>query len=283
MSEQGRDAVLTYTTQAMNTDFTLRLVSHDRDKAQSAAWACFEQLEHLEDKLSYFRQSSDVSRINHLAAGETLFISDVCYACLRKAAEAHALTCGLFDVTVGSRIEHQRQGEASPAPESTGRIALDPERPAVTCEVPGRVLDLGGIGKGFALDELVETLAAFEIGEALISAGASTQLAIGERTWPLRLGPVAQARTVDLKQAALSASGTAIQGAHIVDPTRQSGAEYAFSRVWVVTECAAFGDAFSTACMLMSEEELDGFATETPEVRALFAELPAGDIVAIKE
>ena len=90
---------------------------------------------------------------------------------------------------------------------------------------------------------------------ALLAAGASTQLAFGDPAWPIQLIGERQTLPFELREAALSASGTGIQGSHILTP---DGSEpvYAFTRVWIRSPSAAMADAWSTAAMLMGPDDL---------------------------
>ena len=64
----------------------------------------------------------------------------------------HVVTQGLFDITLGKQIEHQKRRSTGESPTLGGTLALDPDRPVIHCIEAGREIDLGGIGKGFALD-----------------------------------------------------------------------------------------------------------------------------------
>ena len=134
--------------EAMNTTFTIRLLGMDDHSARSLAQLCIEKIDLLEGQLSRFRMGSDVSQINVLPEGETLYISEECHDCLVQAMEAAAQTHGLFDITLGKRIEHRKEDKEGPMPELEGRLKIHPDTPAVTCEVAGRQIDLGGIAKG---------------------------------------------------------------------------------------------------------------------------------------
>jgi len=70
---------------------------------------------------------------------------------------------------------------------------------------------------------------------------------------------------IDLNRQALSASGIGEQGAHVVHPDTGTPPDYRFQRVWVVAPSAAIGDALSTACLIMSEEEVAEFVEATAE------------------
>lgn len=233
--------------EAMNTTFHLRF-GEERQGLPDMAIECFEALDRIEGKLSRFLDDSDIARINRLAAGETLHLSDDTHDCLLAALRLHDATGGLFDISLGRAIRHRKDAEPGPPPPPAGQLLIHPDQPAVTCLEPGRELDLGGIGKGFALDRLAAILAAWDAPACLLSAGASTHLATGETEWPVKLEGTAGALTVPLSRAALSASGTAIQGSHIVHP--DPDAAPATGRKWVIATTAAASDAWSTALVL---------------------------------
>lgn len=255
----------TYIHEAMKTTFSLRLVSNDKALANSAAGACIARIDEIEASLSRYIEGSDVWQINHMESDQSLFVSEDCHACLKLALEASQQTYGLFDCTLGRIIEHTKQSQPGARPEPVGQLMVDAERPAVHCKERGREIDLGGIGKGFALDQLQVALQEIGIEAALLSAGASTQLAFGERTWQIELTGDTCSLSLPLKDQALSASGTAIQGAHIVSPDHEQ-TTYAHTRIWVVHPNAAQADALSTAALLMLPDELETLAQYTTAI-----------------
>jgi thiamine biosynthesis lipoprotein len=244
---------------AMKTTFILRIVSDDAKLAQNVAHTAIVLLDEIEMTLSRYIEGSDVFRINHMETGQKLFISQTCYDCLRLAAEAHEHTGGLFDITLGTLIEHQKNKAAGSVPSLSGMLSIDPDRPAVTCVTAGREIDLGGIGKGYALDQLKILLEDWGIESALLCAGASTQLAFGPATWPIELGDDHNQQTIKLNNQALSASGIGIQGSHIVSPHKRRAPDYYFKRAWILQPSAALADAWSTALMLVDAEQLRTF------------------------
>ena len=259
---------------AMNTTFTLRFRGVGSETARDLAYECFSQIDLLESRLSRFIDNSDISRINHLGAGETLYLHDSTYQCLLYALDASARTGGLFDITLGRQIEHRKAGDDSPPPPPAGSLIIHPDVAAVTCVEPGRVLDLGGIGKGFALDQLRQVLELWGVDDALMAAGASSLLAVGATRWPVDLATECQSRRIELCNQALSASGTGIQGSHIIHPGGDDAMPAGgFRRVWVVAPDAAVAEVWSTALMLVNPEELPELIAEVPELRAIHAEL----------
>ncbi len=255
--------------EAMRTTFHIRFAEKHADAA-AIARDCFETIDFLEARLTRHRPESDIARVNALAAGETLYISPEAHDCLVRALQLYQETAGLFDVTLGRQIRHRKDGCEGLPPEPCGQLVVHPDAPAVTCVEPGREIDLGGIGKGYALDALHERLAEWDAPPALLSAGASTHLAWGGAEWPARLESAGGGRTIMLKNAALSASGTEIQGCHIVHP--DAGGLLVEGRVWVVAATAATADAWSTALILCPREETHDLVNGAPGVREVIRE-----------
>ena len=241
-----------FTHEAMKTVFQLRLCSDDAALAKNAALDCFERLDAIEGSLSRYIPGSDVWQINHMQSGQSLFVSEDCYQCLRLAMLVGQATGGLFDVTLGRLIEHQKSAADGAPPALDGQLMIDDARPQVHCMESGREIDLGGIGKGYALDVLAERCREWGLHSGLLSAGASTQIAFGQDAWELALRGDQHSRQLALRNSALSASGTAIQGSHIVGPSGDRST-YPRNRAWVRTSSAAIADACSTAALLATD------------------------------
>ena len=250
-----------HTTEAMKTTFQIFL-AESPTASESAVSAAFQKLEEIESLLSRYVPGSDVSRINALKSGESLFLSDECDACLRLAIKALSWTGGRFDPCAGALVDAVKEGSDARLL-TTGKIALDPERPLVSCLEAGRVVDLGAIGKGFALERMASILALHGVSDALLTSGASTLLAMGGKSWPVDIPHSTGRRRISLCNAALGASGNSQQGVHIVDPTTGCGASR-HQGVWVQHPRAPFADAFSTACFVMTLEEIAEFSASLP-------------------
>jgi len=247
---------------AMNTTFSLRFVHQDPGYAAQLAAHSIEIIDRIEQHLSRYLPASEVSQINQLAAGESLILSELCYNCLQKGFQAYQATGGRFDITLGRQIDLMKSGQSLPsAPEQIGQFALAPDRPQIHCIQAGKLIDLGGLGKGFALDQVHANLRQLNCGSALLSAGASTHFAIGEQTWPIQLKGQCIDVTLPLQQAAISASGFAEQGNHIVsvlEPEHQA----VYPRVWFVAKTACDADIWSTTAMLMDAAECQALLDE---------------------
>lgn len=257
--------------EAMRTTFHIRFAEATAHAANIAR-ECFDHIDFLEARLSRYRQDSDIARINLLPQGETHYIGPETHQCLLRALELYHQTAGLFDVTLGRQIRHRKDSDDGPVPAAVGQLIIHPDKPAVTCVQPGRELDLGGIGKGFALDSLGAILRGWESPPALLSAGSSTHLTWGDHPWPMRLEGDHGARILELKNASLSASGTEIQGAHIVHP--DAGGLLVDGRVWVIADDATTADAWSTALILCPHPETHAFVAGAPGIREVIRESP---------
>ena len=245
-----------YKHEAMRTEFTFRFRGLSAESAPGIARLCIELLDTLESQLSRFIDGSDISRINQMRVGETLYLSEA--------------------------VEHLKSGGNQPAPEIAGSLTIHPDVPAVTCNEPGRVLDLGGIGKGFALDRLKLLLTEWEVGDALLAAGASSLLAIGPGEWPVDLTGDSGAHRIKLCNQALSASGTGIQGSHIVHPYGDEAMpSEPCKRVWVTAPSAALAEVWSTALMLVPADEIPALVAAEPEITGIHADV-GGKILTIR-
>ncbi len=259
--------------EAMNTTFTLWLRGVDRVQAVGMAKECFGLLDLIEERLSRFIEGSDVSRINRMVAGETLYLSGECHQCLLLALDACVSTEGLFDITLGTRIEHRKSGSDASAPPLVGKLTIHPDIAAITCDEPGREIDLGGIGKGFALDQLKQLLTDWGAEDVLLAAGASSLLAFGPQAWPVDLTGDAGVMRIELENQSLSASGTGIQGSHIIHPWGPEAMPAAPARrIWVSARTAALAEVWSTALMLLEPEEIPGFTAGIEGLGAVFAD-----------
>lgn len=244
---------------AMATTFKATLVHGDSVYARQAAAAAWVELDLLESLLSRFVQSSDISRINGLERGQATVVQLDTFDCLRIALELHRETGGTFDVAYGSH------GPRSERP----RFELDKSRHTVRVLADGVRLDLGAIGKGFALDRMAAILADWGVDASLLAASTSTVLATGSPVggdgWPIAFGSEETPQRIRLKGRAFSGSGTGVRGSHIIDPRTGRPATGPF-RAWTLAPSAAVADALSTAFMVMSETEVREYCGRHPEI-----------------
>lgn len=282
--------------QAMATIYEIFVVNEDAGYAQQAAEEAFAELDRLELELSRFIENSDISRLNHLAANQPLRIGIEAFECLKLAARIFAETNGAFDVTVGPLIKcwlnpdktlrTPTAAELEQARQNVGMslLELNESRYTVILKSSPVHVDLGAIGKGYAVDVLAKLLQEWDIDTALIHGGTSSVLALGAppgtKGWSLTLSsPFNRQKTLarlHLRNQAVSGSGLQ-KGQHIIDP-RTGQPLQGKHAAWAIAADAASTDAISTAFMIMAPEAIEDYCQQHPEVRAMIfsAELQAG-------
>jgi thiamine biosynthesis lipoprotein len=250
--------------EAMATTFGIFIDGQDPAYARQAAAAAFRELDRLEGELSRYVETSDIARANRLAAGESISIGEDALHCLLLAGDVSAATHRAFDPAYASVA-------AVGATRDDALYALDPANHTLTSHASRLHLDLGAVGKGYALDRMAATLREWDIAAALLQSGGSTALALaapaGETGWSVSLGEDPARSTLRLTDAALSGSGTAVKGTHLVDP-RSTAASGRPGRVWALAPNAAVSDALSTAFFILSDAEIAAFCHAHPEIGA---------------
>lgn len=249
---------------AMATVFEVRIAGEDPTFAAQAAHAAFEVVDRLERLLSRFNPDSEVSALARLHPGESLQLSEPTAACLGLALDVEAQTQHAFSLAATA----SRTGQA-PA-----RWSLNPSSRTATVHEGLCLLDLGAIGKGFALDRMAEELREWGCPSFLLVAGGSSVLAgdapPGDHAWTARLSdparPDAPAESIPLVHAALGASGLSLQGNHITDPRTGEPAKHR-RRAWVRADSAAEADAFSTALMVLDDASSAALAQTRPDLK----------------
>ena len=254
-----------FSHEALATTFEIIAVHEDGLYAQQAARAAFDELDRLEAELSRFVENSDISRINNLSANQPLIIGLAAFECLQLSARIYDETNGTFDVAVGTRCSR---------PVVENPIKLDESQHTVELTSPVQI-DLGGIGKGYAVDRMAELLREWSIDTALISGGYSSVLALDApdnmKGWPVTLShPDNRKQTLArlyLQKCALGASGVQ-KGQHIIDPRTAHPVQGKLA-AWVRASDAATADALSTSFMIMSTEEIEQYCKGHSQVLAL--------------
>lgn len=262
-----------FSHEAMATEFQIVFADPDMepDRARGVSQLVFAEISRLEEELSRFKSTSDVWRINGLRTGESVCVDFATLDCLLLAKAVHAETGGAFDATVGAMMQIWKNQDGSARQPSEEEIAtarrrvgmdlieVDEAEMRVTVRADFMQLDFGAVGKGYALDQAVRLLDEHEVSGALLNAGESTLLAVGEAPqpegWPIRIH-LAEPRSAALRDAALSCSGFEVKGSHLMDPRTGRPVPVKDQRSYVKAPTAALSDALSTAFMLMTDDEI---------------------------
>jgi len=282
---------------AMACRFELFLPEHAASRIARAI-AALERVDPLEAQLSVYIASSDISRINAQAARRPVPVEPGLFGLLEAARRISEQTGGAFDVTAGPLIRcwgfYERTGRLPPEHELAAARACvgmhhvhlsGPDR-TVRFARAGVELNLGAIGKGYALDRIGASLRAAGCGHFLAQAGASSMLACGdsgrEEGWlvgirhpydrrrrlaRLRLKDVAMSTSDDGQQYFLAGGR---RYGHILDPRTGRPARGAASAS-ALAPTAAQADALATAFYVMGLDAVREYCRQHPSVGAVLA------------
>jgi thiamine biosynthesis lipoprotein len=251
-----------FSHKSMATIFEVFVIHDDPLYGEQAAQAAFHELDRLEQELSRFIANSDINRINNLRRNQSVRVGLDAFECLKQCAELTRRTHGAFDVSFG-----QNSG--------LNGLELDETDFTVTLSADSVRLDLGGFGKGYAIDQMAKLFIEWDIKSVLIHGGQSSVLALdeplGEKGWPVTLSDPIQTDTIlsqiHLNYRALSGSGLQ-KGHHIFDPRTGKPVEGRLA-AWASTPEGAVSDALSTAFMVMSLEEIENYCSRHPNTQGL--------------
>jgi len=265
-----------FSDEAMHANFEIFIQHEDGTYAGRAARAAFNEADRLETLLSRYVENSDVNRINQLPPLDTAIVDEDTIKCLRIAQRAYELTDGAFNIAMGNLIEAWKRDD----PELVGQLLSSLTTPEMLqidqdgCEVTvlqgGVTIDLGGIGKGYAVDAMANVLAEWGIERALIHGGASSIFAMDppkeKDGWPIVIrNPIDESviAHLDLANEAMSCSGLQ-QGEHIINPF--TGKPVVGRRAcWIrMDKNSALVDALSTAGMIMPVSAVDALQGKLP-------------------
>jgi thiamine biosynthesis lipoprotein len=267
---------------AMACRFEIVFNAGEVPDATAIAVDCLDLVDEIENRITVYRDTSELARLNATAAEGWQSVDADLFSLLLAARELHERTGGAFDMAAGSLVRTwgflRRQGRTPTAEElararaSAGMqwVEFDTASSRVRFTRPGIELNPGAIGKGWAIDRVIERLRDSGVTSALVHGGASSVRAIGaqgsflpgSRAWPVGvrhpLRPGRRLATVQLDDRALGTSGSGTQFfiehgrrlGHILDPRTGVPAEGVLSAT-VVAPTAAEADSLSTALYVL--------------------------------
>jgi len=257
----------------MAVPFRIVLYAPSSTVASNAAQAAFARVRQLNNILSDYDSDSELSRLSQTSGeNQEVPVSDDLWRVLFRAQEISRKSEGAFDITVGPLVNLWRKArrekkfpDAELLQEAKSRVGyknlvLNPRSKTAKLLLPGMRLDLGGIGKGYALDEALKTLREIGIQRALITGGgdmAAGDSPPGKPGWEIELAPLdvtnaPPARFILLKHGGLATSGDLFQRleingkrySHIVDPRTGIGLTD-HSLVTIIAKDATTADGLS--------------------------------------
>ena len=287
----------TFSHPAMATVFTLTLYSSDAKRALHVSDEVFDEVDRVEQLLSNYRETSELSRINREAGAGAVTTDPEMMDFLTQSEYWSRASGGAFDITVGRLMKewgfYRHEGAVPPAEELaklravTGwqLVSLDHTSRTARFVVAGIELDPGGIGKGFAVDAAVRVLRAEGIRAALLSAGGSTLYGLGappgRKGWRVVVsGPLpskARLSLITLKNESLSSADCSQKNfvagghlyCHIMDPRTLHPVEGRL-QVSIVHPSATASDALSNVIFVETPaESFETLSQYAPEARAL--------------
>jgi thiamine biosynthesis lipoprotein len=237
------DWVRRVTDGIMGTRITVELWADDEQKANRAIDALLDEMRHIDESMSTYKPTSEVSQVNAKAADGPMKISKELFDLLVTAKQYSVLTEGAFDITYASvgymydfrKHVHPDDAQIDKALPAVNyrHVLLDPKNQTVQFSQKGVRIDLGGIAKGYSVDKGIEVLQSFGFTRAYVSAGGDSRI-IGDRfgkPWMVgirdpRKGEGSVITKIPLTDAAISTSGdyerffeeNGVRYHHIIDP-----------------------------------------------------------------
>lgn len=278
------------------------------ENATELAVEALDLVEQIEDRITVYRDSSELARLNTAAAGDWQPVTPDIFALLLHARDLWNRTDGAFDCASGALTRAwgflERRGRTpGPADLATARersglglVAFDERGRRIRFARPGVELNLGAIGKGWAIDRAMAALRLAGVPNVLVHGGQSSVRArgiqgpalTGRRGWsvglrhPLR--PGRRLATITLDDRALGTSGSGTQFfvdrgrklGHLLDPRTGLPADAGVLSATVIAPEAADADALSTALYVLGEEGLRRIAPAGGDVAAILV-MPGKD------
>lgn len=280
--------------QAMGTVWEIKVAGGQRPSAAQLQTICQDFFKTSEQRLSYFLPGSEISRLNEKAGKSPVTLSPAAFDLIKQAKNYGHLTKGAFDLTVAPLLRlwgfyrgQGRRPEPDKIQEILGLIGYqkvelaEPQR-TVFLPQPGMAVDLGGIAKGWAVDELVKILRQNGIREALVDLGGNIYGLGRPNGWQVGVkDPRDKTRilaVLKLRDQAVATSGdyeryftiAERRYCHIFDPRTGWPVANGVASVTVVAPTGLQADALSTSLFVLGPDQGLDLIKRWPGVAALF-------------
>jgi FAD:protein FMN transferase len=281
----------------MGTRITVELWADDKDKAEQAIDGVLDEMRHIDETMSTYKPTSEVSLVNAKAADGPMHISKELFDLLVTAKEYSVITDGAFDITyasVGYMYDFRKHihpdeaqiDKALPAVDYR-HVLLDPKNQTVKYSQKGVRIDLGGIAKGYSVDRGIDVLKAAGFTRAYVSAGGDSRV-IGDRfgkPWIVgirdpRKGEGEVIARIPLVDAAISTSGdyerffeeNGVRYHHIIDPRTGHSASKVRSAT-VIGPYATRTDGLSKTAFVLGPEKAMEIYNRLDDIDAIIVKL----------
>lgn len=251
----------------MGTFCTIEIVSDsNKEQATKMVSDAFQMIQNLEQKMSTFQPDSEISKLNKRRSSNKFLLSKDLFHVIHQSIEFSRLTGGAFDITVRPLLTLWRTPDSISDSEAISRvkkktgyqfIKLNPQEGSIVFKNPEVSMDLGGIGKGYAMDQVVLFLKKKNIKSAFIDFGGQIYVAGQEKRKAFIAHPLFRNQKfleVPLTNASISTSSNSQQYVrkkgkkfgHIINPASGQPVNWDGSAS-VISPSAAKADALSTA------------------------------------
>lgn len=302
----------------MGTMFDIVVYHPSQVDGARAAERAMREIERLDRVLSHYKDDSDLSRVNREAGRGFVTVDPSLYDIVSQSIEWSRRTGGTFDITIAPLLRTWKQAYADGRRPSDADVAAAKQcvgSDKIELEAPNKIrfrsasasaptsasasapaaaclaIDLGGIGKGYAVDRALEVLKAAGVTSAMINAGGSSIGTLGappgQPGWAVRIAAkVSGSDTLLLRDMSMSTSQqnplpfatTAGSFGEILDPRTGSPAE-GRTAITVVTPSGTAAEALTKALLMMPSADAKALLAGLPEVSALWMS-PDGELLA---
>lgn len=263
-----------FTHPQMGTQFRIILYAPDSAKALATSQKAFLRLDTLNIILSDYREDSEINRLCRTSGtGEYVKVSDDLWKIIQESIRGARMSDNSFDITIGPmtqlwrRMKRQKQlptdTQIAEARAKVGidNIVLDAKSQSIMLKKQGIRIDFGGIGKGYAEDEMMKILQENRITSAMIEAGGNIVISNAppqEKGWKVMINN----KAYYLKNCGVSTSGDMYQFveidgkrySHIIDPKIGIGTTD-LRQVTVITKDGTSSEWLSKALYLMDTKK----------------------------
>jgi FAD:protein FMN transferase len=290
-------AVVTRAQMQMGTLVKITAVARSESVAQAAATAGFAEIRRLEELLSTWIPTSELSRVNAAAGAMPVHVSPETLTVVQRAVQAAEMTDGGFNIAIGPAVDAWRVTEDQRIPTESELDALRPlvDLQAVHVDVleqtiylekRGMRIDVGGIGKGYAADQAVDALrkAGAVAGVVALSGDIKTFGRLpGGKMFPVGIQHPREDGAVlawiDLQDEAISTAGDyerffereGVRYHHILDPRTLQPARRCQS-VTVIAREGVWADGLDTGIFVMGPERGMELVEQLPDVEAIIVD-----------